>query len=133
MKKSISKYSFKIISIALLMSFLYTNLSLSEILITNCRPDNASCCCKVSDSKIVFKTIIEKKCCCEVKEMTDRPAENILFVTDTGLKNFSVNTVYSNAVIFNDQPGKITAILKKISEQSPPDKDILILNSNFRI
>ncbi|HMS34983.1 MAG TPA: hypothetical protein PKC91_12955 [Ignavibacteria bacterium] len=133
MKKSISKYSLKLISMALLMSFLYTNLSLCEILITKCNSNFSSCCCKPSEKSNESKTTIEKKCCCELKEMTNQPAENNLYVINTGLKNFSINTVFSNDIIFNDLSCKITSFTKVHSAHSPPKKDLLILNSNFRI
>ena len=133
MKKSISKYSLKLISIALLMSFLYTNLSLCELLITKCKADMTSCCCKNPEKTNPSRESIQKKCCCEIKEMTAQKSENVLFTGNTGLKNISVCTNHCNVFVGIVNSEKFDNSLKVLSFHSPPKKDILILNSNFRI
>jgi hypothetical protein len=92
-----------------------------------------SCCCKDSEKTNKSRESIQKKCCCEIKEMTAKRSENVLFNGNTGLKNLSlcINHCIIFAVIVNSD--KFDNSLKVLSFHSPPKKDILILNSNFRI
>ena len=133
MKKRFTKYCFKFISLILLISFLYTNFSLCELLVNNCNAENASCCCKVNDNNVKPKESIQKSCCCEVKEMTNQPAEINFYNADNGLKNLTLNPGISNTFIINDNSSDFIRCIKILSLHSPPKENIHILNSNFRI
>ena len=132
MKKSFTKYCLKIISLILLISFLYTNSSLCELLVNNCNAGNASCCCKTHDNNNIPKESIQKSCCCEVKEMTKQPAENNFYTADNSLKNLTLNAGFSSALVFNDHSADFIRCIKILSLHSPPKDDIHLLNSNFR-
>lgn len=115
------------------MSFVYTNLSLCELLISNCNSAMNTCCCKTSEKNNEPKTKIEKKCCCEVKESTSQPAEVSLYFLITGLKNLNLQTIFSGTYAVIDNSDKCISFLKVLSFHSPPKEDLHILNSNFRI
>lgn len=133
MKKSFTKYCLKIISLILLISFLYTNSTLCELLVNNCNADNASCCCKADDNTNKQKESIQKSCCCEVKELTKQPAETNFYTADNSLKNLTLNAVISSALVISDHSGDFKRCIQILSLHSPPKEDIHILNSNFRI
>ncbi len=133
MKKRFTKYCFKILSLILLISFLYTNSSLCELLVNNCNSGNSSCCCKDGDKNVKPKESIQKSCCCEVKEMTNQPDEINLFTADNSLKNLNLNPGISNTFIINDNSSDFIRCIKILSLHSPPKENIHILNSNFRI
>ena len=133
MKKRFTKYCFKILSLILLISFLYTNSSLCELLVNNCNSGNSSCCCKAGDNNVNPEESIQKSCCCEIKEMTNQPAEINLYTADNGLKNLTLNPSISNTFIINDNSSDFIRCIKILSLHSPPKENIHILNSNFRI
>ena len=133
MKKSFTKYCFKFISLVLLISFLYTNSSLCELLVNNCNVENSSCCCKADNNNNKPKESIQKSCCCEVKEMTKQPAEINYYTADNSLKNLTLNACFSSALVINDHSCDFKRCIQILSLHSPPKEDIHILNSNFRI
>ena len=133
MKKSFTKYCLKIISLILLINFLYTNSSLCELLVNNCNADNASCCCKADNNNNKQKESIQKSCCCEVKEMTKQPAEFNFYTADNSLKNLTLHAGISSALVINDHSCDFKRCIQVLSLHSPPKEDIHILNSNFRI
>jgi len=133
MKKSFTKYCLKIISLILLLSFLYTNSSLCELLVNNCNTENASCCCKPDNNTNITKESIQKSCCCEIKEMTKQPAENNFYTADNSLKNLTLNAGFSSALVIIDHSCDFKRCIQILSLHSPPKEDIHILNSNFRI
>ena len=131
--KNTKKYGLKIFTIALLVSFLYTNLSLCDLVTSNCQPNSASCCCKDHQNQNQAKEIIEKKCCCEFKEMTSQPADIPLIISDNSFKNLSLNCYCFNTSVNIEHPEKNTELIKSLKLHSPPAEDLNILNSNFRI
>lgn len=132
MQKRIHKYYLKVFSIILLISFLNINMGLCGLVIINCESEETSCCCKHHDNSDSARLNLEKKCCCEVKEMTRQPADINLTLTESFQKNpLPVSYIYSDREIVNsDFILSYTAVL---SFHSPPGEKIHIVNSNFRI
>lgn len=125
----IHKYSLKFLSVLVLTSFLFTNFCLSQY-IENCSFKKTSCCCKNSDEDISGFLDSNKKCCCEIKEVTNTKLEATLNSFDTNQK-LSIHFInYSDLIIINDINSFINNVYE--SNHSPP-RNIYILNSSLRI
>lgn len=126
------KYYLNILSVVMLISFLNVNLSLCTIIADSCSMDKTSCCCKDSEQKTSTAVKLEKKCCCEIKEMTNQPADINLSLTESISKNLSHTSEVYSVITFNNDNFN-SGYFKVLSFHSPPKEKLNILNSNFRI
>ena len=122
-RKNISK----VFTIFLLLAFISSGVSLCDI-VTSCKADTESCCCKTKDENPGVN--LKKNCCCEIKENTVQISEVIIFKSETKPYNsFLSLNVFSGF----DYSGNNFCSNNLVSFHSPPGSDICIINSILRI
>ncbi|MEO6696269.1 MAG: hypothetical protein ABIY50_11515 [Ignavibacteria bacterium] len=99
--------------------------------IINCETEAVSCCATECDELPVTKDDY-KGFCCSIAEVPNQPAE-ITPVSPEILKNNIPYTIhyFHNSVI--ELVNYRFTVSRSFSFHSPPEKDICIFNSNFRI
>jgi len=132
MRKSYTKYPFRVFSLTLIAGFILSNFSLCSLIIINCKTEYDSCCPTTCEETAPTANNTENGCCCEITEAPKQPAEIIPAAFEISKKNISYSIHYYNIESFDNANHKL-AIFKNFSFHSPPGKDICILNSNFRI
>ena len=132
MQDYFKKYCFRILSPALIVIFLITNVSICRMLVTDCMSEETSCCCKEFSDKNPAPVMIEKSCCCEIKEATSQPAEITLVFSESKhqIPLYASNLHPARDI---DLSSQIKFNVTASSFHSPPRENIYILNSNFRI
>lgn len=122
-------YKTKIISLLVLVAFIYTGFSLNQY-IENCSFKNIFCCCENSDKDISGFLDSNEKCCCEIKEVTNTQLE-------TTLNSFEINPKLQNYIIKNYSDSNselaISGIANEFRTIHFPPIHIYLLNSNLRI
>lgn len=133
MLKSLKKYGLKIFSILILIGFISSITGLNAINSINCKIKKTSaCCCKDSDNKTFASLKISKKCCCELNESSNQPADINAVINESSQKNFTLYTnSYSDFISYI--PDFTSNNLSRTTSLSPAKEDIYIINSNFRI
>ena len=132
MRKSYTKYPFRVFSLTLIAGFILSNFSLCSLIIINCETEEVSCYTTTCEETTQTCSDTENECCCIITEAPKQPAEIIPTAFDLSKKNISYSIHYYNIESFDNANHKL-AIFKNFSFHSPPEKDICILNSNFRI
>ncbi len=132
MTDNLRKYFLKPISLILLMSLLFSGAALCETIIDNCKPEMNSSCCMISDDDNSKPTRPEKPCCCEIREATDQQSEATTVLTQILSKILS-NDIQIHTVKNINYFDSYELNFRPLSFHSPPNTDLNILNSNFRI
>ena len=132
MRKSYTRYPFRVFSLILVAGFILSNFSLCSLIIINCETEEVSCCTTTCEASAPTANENQDGCCCKITEAPKQPAEIIPVAFDLSKKNISNSIHYYNSDSFDNANHKL-AIFKNFSFHSPPEKDICILNSNFRI
>lgn len=110
-------------------TFLSGNLSFCRLIIDDCN-QSESCCCKIHNHGIDHSVSVSKSCWCEFKHSSapaEQPQMNALGATKymSAFQTIAYSLPSNLAgKIFTDQI---------ITFHSPPDKDIYLINLNFRI
>jgi len=132
MRKSLIQYPFRVFTFIVIIVYTLSTFSLCSLMIVNCETEEVSCSTTACEETIQTCSDTEDKCCCIITEAPKQPAEIIPSASDISKKNISYSIHYYNIESFNSANHKL-AIFKNFSFHSPPEKDICILNSNFRI
>ncbi len=125
------KYCLRLFTIALLISFIVSNVSLCGIIASDCESQKTSCCYKVHSGKSNSSVKIEKRNCCEIKGAAEQPGEfTLTYITGKQQFSTSASNILSNqdSDLFN-----IKLYIRTLSFNSPPKENIYLLYSNFRI
>lgn len=129
MKFCFTYFSKPLVSIVLI-SFISSVLSLNILAAGTCKAESSDCCCKKRNESFSLNLI--KKCCCEIKETTERQDEFIFNKSDTYNKLYSYSIKTTGETDINSYaPCSFSG--KIISFHSPPKEDICIFNSILRI
>lgn len=117
-----------IFTLALLISFLSSTISLCDIITESCKVDTESCCCKKSSE--TSEAQLMKKCCCEIKENTAQPAGITLITFDS---KPVIKVIVTQLNSFSDSFTDNVSVNSINTFHTPPGGDICIINSNLRI
>ena len=132
MPKNLRKYCLRTFSLALLLSFLISNVSICALMISGFETQTMKCCSVMSSCDHSDQAKIKKVCCCEVREETKQPAEIPITFNEAKQKLYSY-ILSSNPTGSFDIIETTKSNIRVLSTHSPPKEDIYILNSNFRI
>ncbi|MEO8664307.1 MAG: hypothetical protein ABI462_02330 [Ignavibacteria bacterium] len=116
----------------LLVSFLLSNVSVCAIMINKCGSGMPKCCNKKFADDSSYPEKMGRSCCCEIRESSRQPAEITLTVNEGNQKisDYALNT---NPNYYFGITENVKYNTRVLSTHSPPEQDIYLLNSNFRI
>lgn len=129
--KILRKYFSGTVSLLLLYTLLFTNVSLCEVLLQDCAQMKQVSCCE-NDSKSSSQSDVSmNSCCCVIKEATTQPAEVPVNITKTHQKSLFYSLCISNP--YGDAFEKSYEIAFSVTHPPPLVQDLCIFNSVFRI
>jgi len=131
MRKSYTKYPFRVFSFAVRIGYTLSTFSLCSLMIINCDTEEVSCSTKACEETTQTCSDTENECCCKITEAPKQPAEIITPSYDISKKHISYAIHYYNIESFDNANHKL-AIIKNFSFHSPPGKRYLYLKFHLQ-
>lgn len=126
------KYFLIPVSLILLINFLFPGFTFCQIIVDNCKSELTSCCPVQSDNDVSGTNKVKNHCCCEIKEGANQQAEASTVLTDIRNKILS-NDIQIHTIKNINYIDSYELSIRPLSFHSPPETDLNILNSTFRI